>query len=96
MGYVNTMLLSSVDNDNDRNKASYVFFSIERTGRQEVDFYFFSWIFSSFVSTCYTYVWDVKMDWGLMDPNHGFLRSKLLFKHLVRDNIDSSTERYLL
>ncbi|XP_074606111.1 solute carrier family 53 member 1-like [Acropora palmata] len=54
----------------------------ERTGKQEVDFYFFSWIISSFVSTCYTYIWDVKMDWGLMQPNHGFLRAKLMFKHL--------------
>ena len=60
----------------------------ERTGKQEVDFYFFSWIFSSFVSTCYTYIWDVKMDWGLLDPNHGFLRAKLLFKHLVRNSWD--------
>ena len=28
------------------------------------------------------------MDWGLMDPNHGFLRAKLMFKHLVRSNFD--------
>ena len=55
----------------------------ENTGKQQVDFYFFSWIFFAFVSTCYTYIWDVKMDWGLMDPNHGYLRAKLLFKHLV-------------
>lgn len=48
-----------------------------------MDFYFLFWIFSALVSTCYTYVWDVRMDWGLMDPNHGFLRAKLLFKHLV-------------
>jgi len=50
-----------------------------------MDFYFLFWIFSALVSTCYTYVWDVRMDWGLMDPNHGFLRARLLFKHLVSD-----------
>ncbi|XP_073246834.1 solute carrier family 53 member 1-like [Porites lutea] len=54
----------------------------ENSGKQQVDFYFFSWIFSALVSTVYTYIWDVKMDWGLMEPNHGFLRAKLLFKNL--------------
>lgn len=54
----------------------------ENTGQHKMDFYFLFWIFSALVSTCYTYVWDVRMDWGLMDPNHGFLRAKLLFKHL--------------
>ncbi|KAL9957149.1 hypothetical protein ACROYT_G038751 [Oculina patagonica] len=54
----------------------------ENTGKQQMDFYFLFWIFSALVSTCYTYVWDVRMDWGLMDPKHGFLRAKLLFKHL--------------
>ena len=53
-----------------------------------MDFYFLFWIFSAFISTCYTYVWDVRMDWGLMDPSHGFLRAKLLFKHLVSRGAD--------
>ena len=59
----------------------------ENTGQHKMDFYFLFWIFSALVSTCYTYVWDVRMDWGLMDPNHGFLRAKLLFKHLVSGSL---------
>ena len=33
--------------------------------------FFYLWIFCSVVSSCYTYTWDVKMDWGLMDKNAG-------------------------
>nr|XP_058964311.1 solute carrier family 53 member 1-like [Pocillopora verrucosa] len=54
----------------------------ENTGKQQMDFYFLFWIFSAFISSCYTYVWDVRMDWGLMDSSHGYLRAKLLFKRL--------------
>lgn len=59
-----------------------------------MDFYFLFWIFSALVSTCYTYVWDVRMDWGLMDPNHGFLRARLLFKHLVSVVFEVVTQHF--
>ena len=62
---------------------TYCFLSTENTGKQQMDFYFLFWIFSAFISSCYTYVWDVRMDWGLMDSSHGYLRAKLLFKRLV-------------
>ena len=62
---------------------TYCFLSAENTGKQQMDFYFLFWIFSAFISSCYTYVWDVRMDWGLMDSSHGYLRAKLLFKRLV-------------
>jgi hypothetical protein len=26
--------------------------------------YFYLWIFASIVSSCYSYTWDVRMDWG--------------------------------
>lgn len=61
---------------------TYCFLSTENTGKQQMDFYFLFWIFSAFISSCYTYVWDVRMDWGLMDSSHGYLRAKLLFKRL--------------
>lgn len=33
-----------------------------------------------FISTFYTYSWDVSMDWGLARPKHRFLRSELMFQ----------------
>ena len=60
---------------------------LESKGYHEMDFYFTFWIFSALVSTCYTFTWDIKMDWGLMaKDNNGntFLRAQLLYKHKVR------------
>lgn len=33
--------------------------------------FFYVWIVSSIVSSTYTYLWDIRMDWGLMDRNAG-------------------------
>ena len=33
--------------------------------------FFYLWIFAMIVSSCYTYTWDIRMDWGLMDANAG-------------------------
>ncbi|CAG2104582.1 unnamed protein product [Medioppia subpectinata] len=46
--------------------------------------YFNLWIISMIVNACYTYVWDVKMDWGLFDPNspskeYPFLREEIVY-----------------
>lgn len=38
------------------------------------------------VSSCYTLVWDLKMDWGLFDRNAGentFLREEIVYPHKV-------------
>eukprot|EP01136_Pigoraptor_vietnamica_P002648 Opistho-1_new@30895 len=35
------------------------------------------------INTAYSYAWDIKMDWGLLEPNNGgplFLRTRLLFR----------------
>ncbi|EEC01802.1 xenotropic and polytropic murine leukemia virus receptor xpr1, putative, partial [Ixodes scapularis] len=44
--------------------------------------FFILWILSAVVSSCFTYTWDIKMDWGLFDPNQGdnrFLREEIVY-----------------
>lgn len=44
--------------------------------------YTWLWIFSSIISSCYSYTWDIKMDWGLFDRNAGenrFLREEIVY-----------------
>lgn len=46
--------------------------------------FFYLWILAAFVSTCYTFIWDVKMDWGLFDRNakeNLFLREEIVYAH---------------
>ena len=43
--------------------------------------FFYLWIISALVSTCYTFAWDIKMDWGLLDKNAG--ENKLLREEIV-------------
>ncbi|KAL6425601.1 hypothetical protein ACFW04_009620 [Cataglyphis niger] len=44
--------------------------------------YFYLWLTVSVVSSCFTYTWDVKLDWGLFDSNPGenkFLREEIVY-----------------
>lgn len=44
--------------------------------------WFYVWIVASIVSSCYSYTWDIKMDWGLFDSNRGenkFLREEIVY-----------------
>lgn len=44
--------------------------------------FFILWILSAVVSSCFTYTWDVKMDWGLFDSNaaeNRFLREEIVY-----------------
>ncbi|XP_072748891.1 solute carrier family 53 member 1 isoform X2 [Anoplolepis gracilipes] len=44
--------------------------------------YFYLWLTVSFVSSCFTYTWDVKLDWGLFDSSPGenkFLREEIVY-----------------
>lgn len=46
--------------------------------------FFYVWIVSAFISTCYTFTWDVKMDWGLFDTKareNRFLRDEVVYAH---------------
>ena len=41
------------------------------------------WIISAFISTCYTFSWDIKMDWGLFSGKY-FLREQTIYSRKVR------------
>lgn len=41
------------------------------------------WIITTIVSSCYSFAWDVRMDWGFLSPNakeHQFLRDDLIYR----------------
>jgi len=49
--------------------------------------FFYLWIISAVISTGYTFTWDIKMDWGLLDKNAGenkLLREEIVYPHKVR------------
>lgn len=51
--------------------------------RQNSVFFYF-WIGAAVVNSCYTYTWDIKMDWGLMDKKAGenrFLREEVVYAY---------------
>lgn len=65
-------------------KKCFVLFTDRGTTGYNVFFYL--WVLSAFVTTCYTFIWDVKMDWGLFDKNaadNRFLREELVYAHKV-------------
>ncbi len=46
--------------------------------------FFICWIISMIVSSCYTYIWDIRMDWGLFDSespskDYPFLREEIVY-----------------
>ncbi|GLV33855.1 uncharacterized protein CBL_11261 [Carabus blaptoides fortunei] len=44
--------------------------------------FFYPWLVSSLVSSCYAYTWDIKLDWGLFDAKAGdnkFLREEIVY-----------------
>ncbi|XP_006876491.1 PREDICTED: xenotropic and polytropic retrovirus receptor 1 isoform X2 [Chrysochloris asiatica] len=44
--------------------------------------FFYLWIIFCIISSCYTLIWDLKMDWGLFDKNAGentFLREEIVY-----------------
>lgn len=48
--------------------------------------FFYLHISCLIVSSCYTLIWDLKMDWGLFDRNAGentFLREEIVYPHKV-------------
>ncbi|XP_013073441.2 xenotropic and polytropic retrovirus receptor 1 homolog [Biomphalaria glabrata] len=51
---------------------------------RQASVFFYLWIVSAVISSCYTYTWDIKMDWGLMDKNAGdnrFLREEVVYAY---------------
>ncbi|XP_076316128.1 solute carrier family 53 member 1-like isoform X3 [Tachypleus tridentatus] len=56
--------------------------NIDQYEESEYNPFFFLWILSAVVSSCYTYIWDIKMDWGLFESNGGenkFLREEIVY-----------------
>uniref|UniRef100_A0A667YAH7 Xenotropic and polytropic retrovirus receptor 1b n=1 Tax=Myripristis murdjan TaxID=586833 RepID=A0A667YAH7_9TELE len=48
----------------------------------DAEIFFYLYIGCSVVSSCYTLIWDLKMDWGLFDRNAGentFLREEIVY-----------------
>lgn len=46
--------------------------------------YFYLWLACLFISSCYTFAWDIKMDWGFLDKNAGdnkWLREEIVYPH---------------
>lgn len=44
------------------------------------------WFIASLISSCYTYAWDIKMDWGLFEKTTGenrFLREEIVYSSTV-------------
>lgn len=57
--------------------------SLEHYSSSPENPFFICWIVSLVFSSCYTYIWDIKMDWGLFDskapPEYKFLREELVY-----------------
>ncbi|XP_070253293.1 solute carrier family 53 member 1 isoform X1 [Myotis yumanensis] len=51
-------------------------------GHSDTRVFFYLWIVFYIISSCYTLIWDLKMDWGLFDKNAGentFLREEIVY-----------------
>ena len=45
-------------------------------------FFLVCWIISALISSCYTYAWDIKMDWGLFERGY-FTRRERIYPYKV-------------
>jgi hypothetical protein len=55
----------------------YMEHSVPRIGN--INWFQIFWTFVFVTSSLYSFVWDVKMDWGLGDPEHGYLSASLMY-----------------
>jgi hypothetical protein len=58
----------------------------EKHPKEDSNVFFYLWISASVFSSLYSYVWDIKMDWGLFDRNAGenrFLREEIVYSSTV-------------
>uniref|UniRef100_A0A2K6F501 Solute carrier family 53 member 1 n=1 Tax=Propithecus coquereli TaxID=379532 RepID=A0A2K6F501_PROCO len=56
--------------------------NLEERGHSDTMVFFYLWIIFCIISSCYTLIWDLKMDWGLFDKNAGentFLREEIVY-----------------
>lgn len=55
-------------------------------GHTDADMFFYLLIVFSTISSLYTLIWDLRMDWGLFDRGAGentFLREEIVYPHKV-------------
>uniref|UniRef100_A0A8C5VHV4 Solute carrier family 53 member 1 n=1 Tax=Microcebus murinus TaxID=30608 RepID=A0A8C5VHV4_MICMU len=55
---------------------------LEERDHSDTMVFFYLWIIFCIISSCYTLIWDLKMDWGLFDRNAGentFLREEIVY-----------------
>lgn len=59
---------------------------ISEQGHLDADMFFYMLIVFSTISSLYTLIWDLRMDWGLFDRGAGentFLREEIVYPHKV-------------
>lgn len=67
-------------------KLYFILLSSSGESHAEAQIFFYLYISCLIVSSCYTLIWDLKMDWGLFDRNAGentFLREEIVYPHKV-------------
>lgn len=66
--------------------SSSLFILVSDQKHADAEVFFYLLILSSVISSLYTLIWDLKMDWGLFDRNAGentFLREEIVYPHKV-------------
>jgi len=74
-------------------------FSTETYGQSKENPWFYCWITAALFSSCYAYIWDIKMDWGLFDAKAGenrFLREEIVYSSTVSLSLASSMDSFML
>lgn len=65
----------------------FVCLFVPEQGHTDADTFFYMLIVFSIISSLYTLIWDLRMDWGLFDRGAGentFLREEIVYPHKVR------------
>lgn len=65
---------------------SRYFFFIVKLDFVWFDYFFMFWIIVVIISMCYILIWDIKMDWGLLDKKFGeniFFREEMVYRFKV-------------
>lgn len=65
----------------------FVFIYTEKYPEENASVFLYLWISASVFSSLYSYIWDIKMDWGLFDRNaeeNKFLREEIVYSSTVR------------
>jgi len=70
---------------------------IPEQGHTDADMFFYLLIVFSTISSLYTLIWDLHMDWGLFDRGAGentFLREEIVYPHKVKSECKLHTHTH--